>query len=282
MALWPQLKDPARSILLGEKCEELPEDLVARIRASFLTMAGAPTQRPRTARAETPIQSTVLAVWGLNTEDPDSETLARWLDEGAPLGFSQPVETTGVFPVVDGGVWTEEAKRQLERSLDGWENYKSAIEEEADLLQLVQDYQDRGFCHLVDTLAGTRAHLRESGANTACSQGERIILPKLLDIGQAALRVYREGRTPWLAGIDIKDAFMNIPAGADKHMTVSAIPDGRGGHRLVIFDALVFGSASSPTIWGRYAAWLGRTLVCVEPAADVETYVDDPGFVLSG
>ena len=126
--------------------------------------------------------------------------------------------------------------------------------------------------------------LRESRANESCSQGERIILPRLNDLGLAALQVYQDGDEPWLAGIDIKDAFMNIPAGSDKFMTVSAVPSpsgGEGGHELVIFDTLVFGSTSSPTLWGRYAAWLGRTLTCVEPEAVVQTYVDDPGFVLT-
>ena len=117
------------------------------------------------------------------------------------------------------------------------------------------------------------------------NQGERIILPRLNDLGLAALQVYQDGDEPWLAGIDIKDAFMNIPAGSDKFMTVSAVPSpsgGEGGHELVIFDTLVFGSTSSPTLWGRYAAWLGRTLTCVEPEAVVQTYVDEPRFVLRG
>ena len=310
MKLWPHLLEPARAILLSQTPSELPEAEVDCIRSSFLRMTGSPGPRPRTARASTPLSLEVIAAWGEHSEDPDSATLAEWLDHGAPLGFSHPVETNGIFPRVEGESWTEEQRRQLVRSMDGWENYKSAIEENQDLQQLISDYVERGFCHLVPSMEqatqelGTEPvvnrlgvvvkykgekkksriiwDLRESGANLSCSQGERILLPRLLDLGLAGVRAYRAGQTPWLAGIDTKDAFMNIPAGADKRMTVSAIPTAAGAHQLVIFDTLVFGSASSPTLWGRFAAWLGRTLVCVEPKADVQTYVDDPGFVLVG
>ena len=51
---------------------------------------------------------------------------------------------------------------------------------------------------------------------------------------------------------------------------------------IVVFDTLVFGAGSSPTIWGRYAAWLGRSATAITPRAGVQIYVDDPAFVLSG
>ena len=233
------------------------------------------------------------------------------MDHGAPLGFTEAIPSTGIFPTVEGPAWGEEQFRALERSLEGWSNYKSAEEEREDLQTLIQDYQARGFCHLVTTMEQAEEELgrrpvlnrlgvvvkwkgdkkksriiwdlRESRANEACSQGERIILPRLNDLGTAASRVYRNGGTPWIAGIDIKDAFMNIPAGRDKFMTVSVVPGPEEGSQgLVIFDTLVFGSTSSPTLWGRFAAWLGRSLACIEPGATIQTYVDDPGLILSG
>ena len=94
-----------------------------------------------------------------------------------------------------------------------------------------------------------------------CHQGERIILPRLLDVAIQAIRVYRDERIPWLAAVDICDAFMNIPSGPDKRFTVAARPKPgtTGDMEIIIFDTLVFGAGSSPTIWGRYAAWLGRS-----------------------
>ena len=125
--------------------------------------------------------------------------------------------------------------------------------------------------------------LRESFVNKACHQGERIILPRLLDVVASALSSYRRGRPPYLAGVDIKDAFMNIPAGADRRFTVAAVPGSRNrpGKRHRVINTLVFGSASSPTIWGRAAAWLGRSSAAVS-SADLQCYVDDPIYVLEG
>ena len=51
---------------------------------------------------------------------------------------------------------------------------------------------------------------------------------------------------------------------------------------LIVFDTLVFGAASSPTIWGRFAAFLARTIVAVEPSVTCQIYVDDPAFALHG
>lgn len=51
---------------------------------------------------------------------------------------------------------------------------------------------------------------------------------------------------------------------------------------IIIFDALVFGAGSSPTIWGRFAAWLGRACAAILPEAGTQIYVDDPIFVLAG
>ena len=64
--------------------------------------------------------------------------------------------------------------------------------------------------------------LRESKANLACSQGERIILPKLMDVAEAAVTVYKSGKQPWIAVADIQDAFLNIPSGSDKFATTTS------------------------------------------------------------
>ena len=117
--------------------------------------------------------------------------------------------------------------------------------------------------------------------NRACRQGERVLLPRLLDVVAAVLRAYRSGEAPYLAGVDIRDAFMNVPAGQDKSFTTAAIPGPGGSYYVVVFDTLVFGSGSSPTLWGRFAAWLGRTTAAVS-ATDPQVYVDDPVYVMAG
>eukprot|EP00969_Alexandrium_andersonii_P014927 652339-Alexandrium_andersonii.AAC.1 len=50
------------------------------------------------------------------------------------------------------------------------------------------------------------------------------------------------------------------------------------------FRVLVFGAASAPTVWGRFAAWLGRSIaVLADPRfLRAEIYVGDPLLVVGG
>ena len=82
--------------------------------------------------------------------------------------------------------------------------------------------------------------------------------------------------------LDVADAFLNIPVANDKAMTLSAKPDEKGINRILVCDTLVFGARSSPTIWGRFAAFLGRSWASVEPSAKTQIYVDDAAVVLEG
>ena len=177
-------------------------------------------------------------------------------------------------------------------------------------------YEQKGFCHLVKTVKEAEEELgrapilnklgvitkekiengitskksriiwdlRRSGANQCCHQGERVLLPRLLDLAAAALEGYRKSQRCWLAAIDIKDAFLNIPVGRDRFALTAAKPKEKPDDQMevIVFDTLVFGAASSPTVWGRLASWLGRTLAAVEPRMEVQIYVDDPAFVLRG
>ena len=78
--------------------------------------------------------------------------------------------------------------------------------------------------------------------------------------------------------MDIRDAFHNIPSGKDRAFTSAAFRDKTGTLKIVVYDVLVFGSVSSPTLWGRYAAWFGRSLASINPDIRLQTYVDDPLF----
>ena len=310
--LWPSLQVAAAQILRGDTAEAMDSKVVCQVRQSvLLLLSGHLGERNRTAKADTPLQASVIEAWGRAIEDPDAEVLAEWLDHGAPLGYTQPIPTRGVFPRVDGIEWKEQALMNLTRSLQGWQNYSSATEEATELEGLVADYVKRGFCRVVDTEEEAKLDLgrppvlnklgvvvkyngekkkcrviwdlRESGANTHCSQGERIVLPRLLDLATLAVQKYRRRRSPWIAAVDIRDAFMNIPAGKDKFVTTAAIPRKQEeGHSIVIFDTLVFGAVSSPTIWGRMAAFLGRSWASVCPEVGTQIYVDDPAFILEG
>ena len=54
--------------------------------------------------------------------------------------------------------------------------------------------------------------------------------------------------------------------------------------KFYVFRVLVFGSGSAPTVWGRYAAWLGRSTCAVLNRFPfrMQMYVDDPVYSASG
>ena len=262
--LWPNLRDTARAILSGERPPELPAQIVSLVRSTTITLLGGVKEscRRRTAKATTPISSEVMAAWGTATSDPDAATLASWLDHGAPLGFNCPIETRGVFPKVGPPVDAPD-DLQVETELREWQNYKSAEEEREDLDKLISEYVEKGWCRLLPSIeaaetelgekvtlnklgvvvkfteSGTKKSrvvwdLRRSGANAKCHQAERIVLPRLTDLAAAATRAYRSGEEPWLVALDVRDAFLNIPAGKDKAFTVAAKPGADGLNQVIV------------------------------------------------
>eukprot|EP00435_Cladocopium_sp_Y103_P022615 s625_g5.t1 len=312
--VWPELQQPAEAILDGKEPMEFRKDVIDKIRNTILhTLWEVKPRGQRTARASTPIRADVIAGW---KADPDAATLANWLDHGAPMGFQDGITCNGIFPKVSPQVAQMEAEQNHLESLEGWANYTSAEEENKDLQELVNDYVKRGFCHLSPSLEdatkelgrqpivnklgvivkekveGDRASrkariiwdLRRSGANQSCDQAERVLLPRLLDLVAGVLEGYRKSKPCWVAAIDIKDAFMNVPVMRDRYALVAAKPKSEDDHdwELIIFNTLVFGAASSPTIWGRFAAFLARTIAAVEPEVNCQLYVDDPAMVMKG
>ena len=96
--------------------------------------------------------------------------------------------------------------------------------------------------------------------NELCSQGERILLPKIADTIADAVDIYRKKGKPKFLAVDIRDAFNNIAAGKDRAYTTAAYDTTNGKPNILVYDVVVFGSVSSPTLWGRYASWFGRSL----------------------
>ena len=133
--LWPRLQDSARAILGGEQPGDLPEEIVDRIRQTLLnTLWTSQPRTTKTARARTPIHSEVIAAWKF---DPDSRTLADWLDHGAPMGFDTEIQSTGIFPKVENRAAQVEAPQVEAKTLKGWTNYSSATEENQELQKLI-------------------------------------------------------------------------------------------------------------------------------------------------
>ena len=125
--------------------------------------------------------------------------------------------------------------------------------------------------------------LLRSRVNSNLWQGERVVLPRLTDLAQDVVDLSRLGdgtHSVWLFGSDVSDAFHQIPLNASEQRFTVAQFQGK----FYVFKVLVFGSGSAPTVWGRYAAWLGRSSCAVlhRYPFRMETYVDDPVYAASG
>ena len=62
----------------------------------------------------------------------------------------------------------------------------------------------------------------------------------------ASKSILRGGGELKFAAVDIKDAFHNVPAGADRRFTVASAKMEDGTESFIVYDVLVFGSRSSP------------------------------------
>ena len=308
---YPELKTTARDILEGNS-EVTPLDtaLANKLKEAVRYMLKADGLPERSTTGITPLDAEIIWGWGDHSDDPDAPELAKWLRLGAPLGFNEKIKRTGVFPPSADTPLHIEEEMELLKDLDQWENWPSAKEESEDLHRLIREAEEKNFCRVLKDDEDTRRELggpqvlnklgvvvkyqgmenkkksriiwdmRESGINCKCDPSERITLPRLTDAVHDALDLMREGESPVLAAVDIQDAFHNIPAGEDKKFTMAlAEMEDRKNH-FIVYDVLVFGSKSSPTVWGRYAALLGRILSAVVPEARTQVYVDDPLITL--
>lgn len=252
--LWDASTDPSvaslvDNMLAGKKARPIKPKLIRLLRSLIIKVVVKDLNLPTGAAiASTPLDPEMFACWGALSGDPDSHTLATWLLGGAPLGFTEPVPNTGIFPPVQSTAWELESAHQLQRSLNDWSNHPSAQELSKDLISLIDEAHKKGFCTYYGSVEQAEAaigqkvvlnklgvivkekvtsqgitrkariiwDLRESKVNQLCSQGERVLLPKLADAIEDAIRIYRNNGRPSFLAIDIRDAFHNVPAGRDR------------------------------------------------------------------
>ena len=78
----------------------------------------------------------------------------------------------------------------------------------------------------------------------------------------------------FLLGTDVSEAFRQVPLHeSERQFTVAALAG-----KCYVFKVLIFGSSRTPTVWGRYAAFLGRSTAAVVGSDPLwlQVYVDDP------
>ena len=317
---YPILEGPADSILSGQTAEPFTEDLVLHIRRGILALLGAASDipsatspQPATAGAERGLQPDIIEAYNTAAGDPD-RALVTWLRTGAPIGILNPIDDCGIFPSVNAQPPGGEDISAIANLGDGeWTNHGSAENNQEAVLGLIRKAQEAGFLRIFTSLAdlctaagswdvtlsplgliskvradGTQKHriiwdLLKSRVNTVVRQGERIVLPRIADVINDAVHLGRRwgaSSVTWLV-IDVSDAFSNIRVRPNEKRFTTA----RVGPVWILCDTLVFGSGSSPTVWGRFAAWLGRSGAAIlgrDSAGRLQIFVDDPILTLAG
>jgi hypothetical protein len=229
--------------------------------------------------------------------DPEL-ALWNWLRAGAPLGLSEPIPVSGVFPPVAIERRTQAEFEELVARVNAarFANYKS-FEEEPELARgeidrLEQAHFLREFATLpeLEEYVGGKVLLNKlallvkarpgggiklrlitdllrSKGNEFLLAPERIVLPRLIDAIEMALYL--------LASVE-KDVSWGVPGAAeeevewgstdikDAFLNIPVLPADRRAQCYKAFgafyvsDSLVFGAGPGPLIWGRLAAWLAR------------------------
>jgi len=236
--------------------------------------------------------------------------LPSWLRKGAPIGVLETIETADVFPEVSPDEVPKDPDT-LTSCVAGWSNYASAEEEPQVVMDLLQKQESKGHCKFFDSMPklleylqvdsavltklalitkikgdGTKKHrliwdLLRSEVNATVALTERIVLPRIQDAVDDASDLLRQGQgdLEWLV-LDIADAFHNIPMlPAERRFTC-----GKVGETFIVFEVLCMGGKSSPNIWGRFAAAIGRILASIFDPNEFrsEIYVDDPLMAVVG
>jgi len=127
-----------------------------------------------------------------------------------------------------------------------------------------------------------------AGINGRIKIRERVVLPRMSDLADAALDVMEEW-SQWgspleaqceLFAVDFEDAFYTMGIAEEERKYVVA----RGCKDWYAFKCVAFGLASGPLLWGRHAALASRLGQSVfEPwELRIQTFVDDPAGVVAG
>ena len=303
------LLKPVSEVLGGTVTDGFSKATVEAARAAVRKTLGLGEQTDLSGGA---LQPDIIEELSSRAGDPDG-VLAQWLRGGAPLGAEVPVPHTGVFPIDHADTREDPESLPATAGDELWENYKSAEEELSTSLDILNKMVKKGWSVRYSSLdqaakdlgvAGLTLNklgliikvkpdgstkyrlvwdLRRSGVNAVTLQGERVVLPRILDlvnsIAAIACQLDEEDELV-LLGTDIADAFHQVPLDPREwKFTAAAL----GGY-IFVFKVLVFGSVSAPTVWGRYAAWLGRSTCALlfGERLRMHIYVDDPIYVVGG
>jgi hypothetical protein len=301
----PSLANPVDELRAGRETHGYSTELIASLRADLFSLL-APLGNTWQKHVSIPA---FVKRFGEHSGDTDAKLhLWRWLspDQGAPMGIKVDIPTSGVFPFAERRVAQRHDYWATHTAAAGWTNYQSAEDSPSIVTQLLEDARGKGFCRRFSFESELCQHLgvleytlqrlgllsklkannelkhrlvwdfRRSQTNEFQTIYERVVLPRHADVvaDARALRQSNPSGDPEAMVIDFSDAFHNVPVRREEQVFNTCMA---GGYWWV-FTVLVFGSATSPAIWGRVAAFLGRALASAfgETELRAQIYVDDP------
>ena len=251
-----------------------------------------------------------------DAHDPDHEVLPCWLNEGFPLGINKPISNTGVFPATDdvaAAIKLSAAVGTLHEDWDGSaRNYQSFYEagEKAqnELDRLVQE--GWAISHeswdsvvaavgpnavvtpiacIIKVKAGKEkvrlvVDMRRSGVNGQMKVLERVILPRISDVGkslQELTKVNCDDQFLEFCIADFSDAFYTMKVHPDELCNI-VVKDMFG--KYLTITVCSFGLAAAPLLWGRLASMIMRvSQACLlGHEGRVQCFVDDPMIMVTG
>ena len=261
LGLHPTFTDSVLASLSGSPLTEPPQELVLSARKGICGLSG------RVVNGWSPGLCSLAfsTCFGLSG-DPD-DCLPDWLNEGAPLGINREVSRRGIFPPVPDQPVDSGYLSKLVLGPTEWTNYRSAEDEPeltCSLLDAMVDKQWAGKFRtwpqvkkalvteeiVMNRLAplsklepgGSWTHrlvwdLRRSGVNVAILQGERVVLPRILDLVRDVQQIATESTPTFLMGTDVTEAFHQVPLHpSEQAYTVASVAG-----VFYVFRVLVFG-----------------------------------------
>ena len=293
--------NPVAELAAGRTAAGFDDEVASEARERVLRALG--SSEP--AASGKGISAVVLHAFIEASGDPDYH-LPEWLEKGAPIGILNDIPRAGIFPDVQIAVETDITLAEFVTPESGWVNYASVENEQDTVNKVLGKAVEAGFCRVYDTrealeaAAGTAdivynklaliSKVRDdnttkhrviwdilrSRVNGQERVGQRIVSPKVTDAVEDALDLARAagpGESPEWFVIDVADAFHNVPI----HQSEWRFCCVRVGGKFYMFVSLVFGSKSSVPLWGRFAAWLGRSTASlfVDDLIRLQIYVDD-------
>jgi len=262
-------------------------------------------------QSHSPVRGDILYATATLLGDPDA-IIATWFKKGAgtPMGIEETLPATGIFPPVP-----DDRSRVDVAQLPShdWHNYASAEAEPGIVQDIIKNMRSEGWIHeftsmdeVLTFLQTERVYLskialiskiRDDGSwkhrliwdllrsqvNSLATQGERIILPRIIDLVNDSLDLMaNKNDTDELHYfiIDIANAFHLLPLMEKEQKYFCTYTFGK----YQVYTVMLFGPKAAPSAWGRFAALIGRlTQAIIGPTRGrLQVYVDDPVTAVIG